>query len=185
MRSIGKYNFLNQLCFSDGTSFRVTANGLEKQPGIFISRLVPGGLAEGTGLLAVNDEVLEVNGIEVAGKSLDQVKFSIFQIKKKTLSDLLLFLLCLKVTDMMVANSAKLIITVKPANQRTLAAPRRGSFSRNSQVSSGSQQSQHTNPASDEIDNDDQEDEVIDLIEHQSLDDSNSLINQKDGVLHL
>lgn len=59
--------------YSDGTSFRVTANGLEKQPGIFISRLVPGGLAEGTGLLAVNDEVLEVNGIEVAGKSLDQV----------------------------------------------------------------------------------------------------------------
>ena len=36
-------------------------------------RLVPGGLAESTGLLAVNDEVLEVNGIEVAGKSLDQV----------------------------------------------------------------------------------------------------------------
>lgn len=90
-----------------------------------------------------------------------------------------------QVTDMMVANSAKLIITVKPANQRTLAAPRRGSFSRNSQVSSGSQQSQHTNPASDEIENDDQEDEVLDLLENQSLDDSNSLINQKDGVLHL
>lgn len=52
---------------------RVTSNGLEKQPGIFISRLVPGGLAESTGLLAVNDEVLEVNGIEVAGKTLDQV----------------------------------------------------------------------------------------------------------------
>jgi partitioning defective protein 6 len=42
-------------------------------PGIFISRLVPGGLAESTGLLAVNDEVLEVNGIEVNGKTLDQV----------------------------------------------------------------------------------------------------------------
>jgi len=40
--------------------------------GIFISRLVPGGLAAGTGLLAVNDEVLEVNGIDVAGKTLDQ-----------------------------------------------------------------------------------------------------------------
>lgn len=53
---------------------RVTPNGLEKQPGIFISRLVPGGLAESTGLLAVNDEVIEVNGIEVAGKTLDQVK---------------------------------------------------------------------------------------------------------------
>ena len=62
-----------KLFYSDGTSFRVTANGLEKQPGIFISRLVPGGLAESTGLLAVNDEVMEVNGIEVAGKSLDQV----------------------------------------------------------------------------------------------------------------
>jgi len=48
-------------------------NGLEKVPGIFISRLVQGGLAEMTGLLAVNDEVLEVNGIEVNGKSLDQV----------------------------------------------------------------------------------------------------------------
>lgn len=84
----------------------------------------------------------------------------------------------------MVANSAKLIITVRPANQRTLAAPRRGSFSRNSQVSSGSQHSQHTNPASDENDNDDAEDEVIDLIENHQLDD-NSLMNQKDGVLHL
>lgn len=77
----------------DGTSVRVTAHGLEKVPGIFISRLVPGGLAEGTGLLAVNDEILEVNGIEVIGKSLDQV------------------------TDMMVANSQNLIITVKPASQ--------------------------------------------------------------------
>lgn len=78
----------------DGSSVRVTPQGLEKVPGIFISRLVPGGLAESTGLLAVNDEVLEVNGIEVAGKSLDQV------------------------TDMMIANSHNLIITVKPANQR-------------------------------------------------------------------
>lgn len=126
----------------DGTSVRVTSNGLEKQPGIFISRLVPGGLAESTGLLAVNDEVLEVNGIEVAGKTLDQV------------------------TDMMVANSSNLIITVKPANQRTLAAPRRGSFSRNSQVSSNSQQSQHTNHTntSDEVEADDQDDDdVVDL----------------------
>lgn len=58
----------------DGTSVRVTPSGLEKVPSIFISRLVPGGLAESTGLLAVNDEVLEVNGIEVAGKTLDQVR---------------------------------------------------------------------------------------------------------------
>ena len=77
----------------DGTSVRVTPNGIEKVPGIFISRLVPGGLAESTGLLAVNDEVLEVNGIEVSAKTLDQV------------------------TDMMIANSHNLIITVKPANQ--------------------------------------------------------------------
>jgi partitioning defective protein 6 len=58
----------------DGTSVRVTPGGLEKVPGIFISRLLPGGLAESTGLLAVNDEVLEVNGIEVVGKTLDQVR---------------------------------------------------------------------------------------------------------------
>lgn len=77
----------------DGASVRVMPHGLEKVPGVFISRLVPGGLAESTGLLAVNDEVLEVNGIEVVGKTLDQV------------------------TDMMVANSARLIITIKPVNQ--------------------------------------------------------------------
>uniref|UniRef100_A0A8C7J8J0 Par-6 family cell polarity regulator gamma n=1 Tax=Oncorhynchus kisutch TaxID=8019 RepID=A0A8C7J8J0_ONCKI len=51
----------------DGTTVRVTPHGLEKVPGIFISRLVPGGLAESTGLLAINDQVLEVNGIEVMG----------------------------------------------------------------------------------------------------------------------
>ncbi|XP_056138017.1 partitioning defective 6 homolog alpha [Lampris incognitus] len=78
----------------DGVSVRVTPQGVEKVPGVFISRLVHGGLAESTGLLGVNDEILEVNGIDVAGKSLDQV------------------------TDMMVANSHNLIITVKPANQR-------------------------------------------------------------------
>ena len=84
---------------------------------------------------------------------------------------------------MMVANSSNLIITVKPANQRTLAAPRRGSFSRNSQVSSGSHHSQQTNNTntSEENDQDDQ-DEVVDLT-GVTLEDNN-LINQKDGVLH-
>ncbi len=124
----------------DGTSVRVTPAGLERVPGIFISRLVPGGLAESTGLLAVNDEVLEVNGIEVAGKSLDQV------------------------TDMMVANSSNLIVTVKPANQRTLMGshPRRGSFSRNSNVSHGSHLSNRSSNKS-ETENDNDEDEIRDL----------------------
>ncbi|XP_066482096.1 partitioning defective 6 homolog beta [Tiliqua scincoides] len=94
----------------DGSSVRVTLHGLEKVPGIFISRLVPGGLAQSTGLLAVNDEVLEVNGIEVSGKSLDQV------------------------TDMMIANSRNLIITVRPANQRNNVV-------RNSRTSDSSGQS--------------------------------------------
>lgn len=138
---------------------RVTSNGLEKLPGIFISRLVPGGLAESTGLLAVNDEVLEVNGIEVLGKTLDQV------------------------TDMMVANSSNLIITVKPANQRTLVPPRRGSISHHSEGSGDSHRSQHTT-GSDENDPDEQEDEVRDLTEAVTLEESN-LIAQKDGVLHL
>ena len=126
----------------DGTSVRVTSHGLEKVPGIFISRLVPGGLAESTGLLAVNDEVLEVNGIEVAGKTLDQV------------------------TDMMVANSANLIITVKPVNQRNNIPSMRASSVRGSQksTSAGSLQSGQSFD-SDEINDipEDDEDVVKDL----------------------
>ncbi|KAL3091608.1 hypothetical protein niasHT_024190 [Heterodera trifolii] len=78
----------------DGTSLRMTHQGPIKCEGIFISRLVEGGLAESTGLLSVGDEVVEVNGIEVNGKKLDQV------------------------ADMMVANAHNLIVTIKPANQR-------------------------------------------------------------------
>lgn len=51
--------------FSEGTSRRVTPQGVTKSEGIFISRLVDGGLAESTGLLGIDDEVLEVNGIDV------------------------------------------------------------------------------------------------------------------------
>ncbi|KAI1901651.1 hypothetical protein AGOR_G00036590 [Albula goreensis] len=101
----------------DGTSVRVTPHGLEKVPGIFISRMVPGGLAESTGLLAVNDEVLEVNGIEVTGKTLDQV------------------------TDMMIANSHNLIITVKPVNQRN-------NIVRSSRISGSSGQSTDSSSSS-------------------------------------
>jgi len=90
----------------DGTSVRLTSQGAEKVAGIFISRLLAGGLAESSGLLAVNDEVIEVNGISVQGKTLDQV------------------------TDMMIANAQNLIITTKPANQRNTLE--RGANPRNS-----------------------------------------------------
>lgn len=64
---------------------------------------------------------------------------------------------------MMVANSWNLIITVKPANQRTVA-PRRGSFSRNSQLSSGSQQSAQSVATTTGSDDDAYDrDEVVDL----------------------
>lgn len=43
----------------------MTSQGPIKCDGIFISRLLEGGLAESTGLLGVGDEVVEVNGIEV------------------------------------------------------------------------------------------------------------------------
>ena len=139
----------------DGTSVRVTPHGLEKVPGIFISRLVPGGLAESTGLLAVNDEVLEVNGIEVAGKTLDQV------------------------TDMMVANSSNLIITVKPVNQRLTLAPQRGGLGRHSQMSQISQassqlsqnSSHHSSKSFDSDilpEHDDEDDEVHDHLDMTS-----------------
>ncbi|UJR09279.1 hypothetical protein I4U23_013524 [Adineta vaga] len=76
----------------DGIAIKYGPNGVENVPGVFISRLLAGGLAESTGLLQVGDEIIEVNGIEVSGKTLDQV------------------------TDMMVANSHNLIITVRPQN---------------------------------------------------------------------
>ncbi|KAK7884043.1 hypothetical protein WMY93_027166 [Mugilogobius chulae] len=139
----------------DGSSVRVTPQGLEKDG--------PGGLAESTGLLAVNDEVLEVNGIEVTGKSLDQCYLSLkvlevngievtgksldqsndevlevngIEVTGKSLDQCYLSLINSndevlevngievtgksldQVTDMMIANSHNLIITVKPANQR-------------------------------------------------------------------
>ncbi|KAG7469764.1 hypothetical protein MATL_G00132290 [Megalops atlanticus] len=126
----------------DGTSVRVTPYGLEKVPGIFISRMVPGGLAESTGLLAVNDEVLEVNGIEVTGKSLDQV------------------------TDMMIANSHNLIITVKPVNQRNNVVRYASGSSGRSSDSCGS--GGHPFPgaappglAADELESDEESDIVI------------------------
>ncbi|KAL4630669.1 partitioning defective 6beta-like [Arapaima gigas] len=78
----------------DGTTNLLTSHGVQRVPGVFISRVMPGGLAHSTGLLAANDQVLEVNGVPVAGKSLDQV------------------------TDMMVANSHNLIVTVRPADQQ-------------------------------------------------------------------
>lgn len=56
---------------------------------------------------------------------------------------------------MMIANSSNLIITVKPANQKTLSAPRRGSISRTSQLSAGSAQSAAT------TNSDNDEDEVV------------------------
>lgn len=142
----------------DGTSVRVTPQGLEKVPGIFISRLVPGGLAEGTGLLAVNDEVLEVNGIEVNGKSLDQV------------------------TDMMVANSSNLIITIRPATQRSLPLPASssgsytnsafrmaGGGSRDGSRGSGSRGSRNTSNSDDE-----DEDEIKDHLNPTSQSSSTS-----------
>lgn len=126
----------------DGTSVRVTPHGLEKVPGIFISRMVPGGLAESTGLLAVNDEVLEVNGIEVAGKTLDQV------------------------TDMMIANSHNLIVTVKPANQRNNVV-RSSRTSGSSVHSTDSTTSHHSLPGahvlqnSEDVESDEEADIVI------------------------
>ncbi|KAM7396118.1 hypothetical protein PAMP_019186 [Pampus punctatissimus] len=109
----------------DGVSVRVTPQGVEKVPGVFISRLVRGGLAESTGLLGVNDEILEVNGIDVAGKSLDQV------------------------TDMMVANSHNLIVTVKPANQRNNVVHRGSKMSMGNSGSVGSAGSTGSAPSHD------------------------------------
>ncbi|KAF6772272.1 hypothetical protein AHF37_08746 [Paragonimus kellicotti] len=87
------------LYIRNGVSHHHTVNGYETVPAFFVSRLDRDGIAYGTGLLAEDDEIIEVNGIEVFGKTMDQV------------------------TDMMVANSSNLIITVRPADQRTCLPP--------------------------------------------------------------
>jgi partitioning defective protein 6 len=94
---------------------------------------------------------------------------------------------------MMVANSSNLIITVKPANQRTLAPPRRGSFSRTSQLSSGSHHSTHSAATTGSDDDRYDQDEIVDLT-CGNLDDSASVhlassgsgtASKGEGVLHL
>ncbi|KAK3570359.1 hypothetical protein QTP86_018562 [Hemibagrus guttatus] len=144
----------------DGVSVRVTSQGVEKVPGVFISRLVKGGLAESTGLLGVNDEILEVNGIDVAGKSLDQV------------------------TDMMVANSHNLIVTVKPANQRNNVMHRssKTSAGNNSAGSGGSAFSQDSipSPASQTVS---QYSNSNSVLEGDSDEDESDLIIESDNLL--
>jgi partitioning defective protein 6 len=131
---------------------------------VIFDRLVPGGLAESTGLLAVNDEVLEVNGIEVAGKSLDQV------------------------TDMMVANSANLIITVKPANQRGVLTLSRTSH--NDTMTSYSTIASMVHSHSDE-DHEEEETDDLDEIKDLTMQTSASSGSDRtshakdDGILHL
>lgn len=98
----------------------------------------------------------------------------------------------------MVANSWNLIVTVKPANQRAMAAPRRGSYSRTSQLSSDSHQSTHSQATSQNSDEDHfDQDEVVDLT-GVTLDESAAILPtaksvttiavggvKDDGVLHL
>ncbi|CAI4223411.1 unnamed protein product [Auanema sp. JU1783] len=75
----------------NGYTTRMCAWGPVQVATIYISRLLPHGLAASTNLLNVNDEILEVNGIDISGKTLDQV------------------------TDIMTANAANLILTIRPA----------------------------------------------------------------------
>lgn len=59
-----------------GTSIKDENNSLTttpRTPGVFVSRFVPGGLAESSGLLSINDEIIEINGVKVAGKPLKEV----------------------------------------------------------------------------------------------------------------
>lgn len=81
----------------------------------------------------------------------------------------------------MIANSSNLIITVKPANQRAaLAAPRRGSFSRNSQLSSGSHQSTQSAATG----SDEDADEIVDLTGVTLQDDATTSTSQHHHYHH-
>lgn len=54
-------------CVSQGATVR---NEMES---VVISRIVRGGAAERSGLLSEGDEILEINGIEMRGKDVNQV----------------------------------------------------------------------------------------------------------------
>ena len=55
------------LCVSQGATVR---NDMDS---VVISRVVRGGAAERSGLLSVGDEILEINGVEIRGKDVNQV----------------------------------------------------------------------------------------------------------------
>lgn len=56
--------------FLQGATVRNEGNGAEA---VIIGRIVKGGAAEKSGLLREGDELLEVNGIEMRGKGINEV----------------------------------------------------------------------------------------------------------------
>ena len=63
---------------------------VERHQGVFISKLLSGGLAESaTPKLVIGDEIIEVNGMEIAEKSARQVKDMMIAIYNKH-SDLII-----------------------------------------------------------------------------------------------
>ena len=59
-------------------------DGIERIDGIFVSRLMLGGLVEDSGMIRVGDEVLYVNNVDVSYKTLDEV-YMIMQIPTRLL----------------------------------------------------------------------------------------------------
>lgn len=48
-------------------------NGIDRQDGVFISRIAPGSVVENNGLLRIGDEIVTVNSVNVTHTSLDDV----------------------------------------------------------------------------------------------------------------
>ena len=65
------------LCVLQGATVR---NEMES---VVISRIVRGGAAERSGLLSEGDEILEINGIEIRGKDVNQVFDILVSISKE------------------------------------------------------------------------------------------------------
>ncbi|XP_030852224.1 rho GTPase-activating protein 100F isoform X2 [Strongylocentrotus purpuratus] len=59
-------------------------DGFERLDGIFVSRLMLGGLVEDSGMIRVGDEILYVNNVDVSFKSLDDV-YMVMQIPTRLL----------------------------------------------------------------------------------------------------
>lgn len=73
VEQIWGWNKVNEDQISDVRVFLQGATVRNEMDSVIISRIVKGGAAEQSGLLHEGDEILEINGVEIRGKDVNEV----------------------------------------------------------------------------------------------------------------